>query len=65
MTMMAQTPAPQTPQTPAAAAEKKTPKVKKKGGKGKWIVLGVVAAGATVALVVLNTRLGNEGHGIF
>ena len=39
--------------------------VKKKGGKGKWIAIGVVAAAAVVVLVAVNVRLGNEGKGIF
>ena len=44
-------------------AEKKV--VKKKGGKGKWIAIGVVAAAAVVILVAADKRLGNEGKGIF
>ena len=57
-------------QAPAPAAapvpfpvEKKV--VKKKGGKGKWIALGVVAAAAVVILGAGDKRLGNEGKGIF
>jgi hypothetical protein len=39
--------------------------VKKKGGKGKWIAIGVAAAAVVVILVVADKRLGNEGKGIF
>lgn len=54
-------PATPAPAPPPAAAQKKV----RKGGKAKWIVLAAVAAGVTVGLLVLNKRLGNEGHGIF
>lgn len=48
---------------PVPAPQQQT--AKKKGGKKKWIIIGAVAAGVTVALIALNARLGNEGKGIF
>lgn len=33
--------------------------------KKKWIAIGAVAAGATVAVLLVNKRLGNEGSSIF
>ena len=55
---------PQAAQVPApvpAASQK----IKKKGGKKKWIVLGAVAGGTAIALALTAKRLGNEGVGIF
>ncbi len=51
---------PSTPPVPQAQSQK----VKKKSYK-KWIIIGAVAAGVVVALVLVNKRLGNEGAGIF
>jgi|RhiMethySRZTD1v2_1073278.scaffolds.fasta_scaffold3255043_1 hypothetical protein len=53
---------PPPPPPPTAHAQ---PQKGKKKSYRKWIVIGAVAAGAVVALVLVNKRLGNEGAGIF
>lgn len=50
---------------PAPAASQPAQKIKKKGGKKKWIVVGAVAGGAVVALALVAKRFGNEGVRIF
>ena len=47
--------------TPASAP---APVVKKKSHKTTWIVVGVVAGSAAVALAITAKRLNNEGAGI-
>jgi hypothetical protein len=54
-------------QAPAGSPEtaKPGPKPpKQRRGKGKWIAIGAVAAGAAVSVVLIDKRLGNEGAGI-
>jgi hypothetical protein len=47
-------------QPPSAVA-----KEKKKRRKGLWIGLAVAGAATVAALIAVDKRLGNEGHGIF
>jgi len=62
--LIAQTPAPR-PEVAPAKPVVEQPKVKRKGGKGKWIAVAVVAAVAVTVLVAANARLGNEGKPLF
>ena len=61
--VLAQAPPPAS-QSPAAPQPPRVAK-KKSSRKTTWIVVGAVAAGVVVGLVVLNKRLDNEGKGIF
>lgn len=58
-------PSPEHNQPAPASAPAPAPVVKKKSRKTTWIVIGAVAAGAAVGLIVVGKRLGNEGKGPF